>query len=522
MSATLFHKITESFAGSLFVGHSEGDLLFLEQVAVKTNTPPALVDAMVQTLFDMKQLASSTVAAPSHIVRFMGQVGIVTPYVEALPLRMLQAAARGKQTKCSSGVALRIILDVVDGLCQYHGLESSLKGGVCPDQVLIGADGETRIGNVPIAAMPAKESPWRGNVHRLAYLAPEQVTAGEAADSRTDVYAVGVLLWELLANQPRFIASAARMIDMLKHANGSARLAPLDTTRLSPRLVETLEKALHPQRTERQPTMGRLARELLEAGEEPAESREVAEYLELVLRRPLQSMRSAIRAQGNLLRTRAPSREPPPPPAIHSDPPSAQKLERVQALPSSMPPESEHTAVYHVTAELLELARRGSSQSDAPPARSDDDETDNAEAAFERTVNLEVTEEMLAQGNRTVTFQVPEDLLEEARRMFENAEAATEPDNASASEPASYDESGQAAAVTSQPLVAAVPKNPIPVLKRPSEETTVPSAKRQRAAAAGLASTASAPRSGNGWLWALIVCLTVALLLSLLRRVRLG
>jgi serine/threonine protein kinase len=367
--------------------------------------------------------------------------------------------------------------------------------------------------------MPAKESPWRANVHRLAYLAPEQVTGADGYDSRTDVYAVGVLLWELLANQPRFIASAARIVDMLKHANGSARLAPLDTTRLSPRLVEVLEKALHPERAERQPTMGRLARELLESGEEPAESREVAEYVELVLRRPLQSLRSAIRAQESQLKTRVPSREPPPPPEIRTDPPSAQKLERVNAI-SSFPPENEHTAVYHVTAELLEMARRGASASDAPPPPTASAADDPSDATFGRTVNLEMTEEMLDQGNRTVTFQVPEDLLEEARRMFETAEHPSGPDDAGMSE-STPEDPGVPSASSSQPLVAAVPTGAIRVHKQPSEETTVPSAKKQRAAAA-TASPASAPRANNGWLWFLIVCLVVALVMSLVNRVRLG
>src|SRR5664279_4738229 len=130
MAATLFHKITESFAGALFVGHSEGDLLFLEQVALRSTTPAQLVDSMVRSLTEMMQLSGSCVAAPSHVVRFMGQMGIVTPYFEAIPLRLLQNAAREKQVQFPLPVALKITLDVLDGLCQYHTLDAGLRGGV--------------------------------------------------------------------------------------------------------------------------------------------------------------------------------------------------------------------------------------------------------------------------------------------------------------------------------------------------------------------------------------------------------
>jgi serine/threonine protein kinase len=504
MSATLFHKITESFAGTLFVGHSEGDLLFLEQVTVRSTTPPQLVDAMVHTLFDMRQLSSSTVAAPSHIVRFMGQVGIVTPYIEALPLRMVQAAARAKHTRCTTGVALKIILDIVDGLCQYHSLESALKGGVCPDQILVGSDGDVRVGNVAVAAMPTKESPWRANVHRLAYLAPEQVTSASGYDTRADVYAVGVILWELLANQPRFIASASRILETLRKSGGAANLAPLDTTHLHPGLLHALERALHPNPAERPASMGSFVSDLLEAGEEPASSAEVAEYVEQLVHRPLQLLRAAIRAQGGALKARSPSSLPPDPPMIRSEPPSVQKVERVPAIPSSIPPDGEHTAIYHVTAELLEKARRGSSPSDAPPARV----TGEFETVEQRTVSLE-TEDALDQGNRTVTFQVPEELLEEARRMFEARENDEGPSSIDPAE--------------STPSLTPGDRDDGNAL-----ELTVPSTKKRRESAEALVknrreSASTAPtKPQNGWLWFLIVCLALALLWSLLRRVKVG
>ena len=534
MPATLFYKVTDSFAGALFVGHSEGDLLFLEQVAVRANTPPHLVDTMVHALLAMTQLSSSTVASPSHIVRFMGQVGIVTPYIEAVPLRIVQVLARVKRIAWPARVALKVALDIVDGLCQYHSSGSALNGGVCPDHILVGSDGDTRVGNVAVPAMPTRESPWRANVHRLAYLAPEQASTNQAYDARTDVYAVGVILWELLSSQPRFIASAAKILETLRNTTGAAQLAPLDATCAAAGLLRALGRALHPQPEARQSTMGALALELLESDLEPADGAEVANFVERVADKPLSAMRVAIRSQAEYLKVRPPSNKPPPP-VLRSEPAATQKSVKPSIVPLNTRADSEHTTVYHVTGELLEQAKRGKIRSDVPPPTRSDHPQDNR-VFDERTVTLRVSDELLDEANRTVTFQVPEELLQEARRVVEA------PDDAPTSNaPAPRDvpdEPVPMARITAQqqllrellPLNAPRPELAPQLQGAEDEKTTVwksqlPqyfAAHRPPTSMRGDGTPVRASRVNAAWLWGIFLCLVTVLIATLLRRWRQG
>jgi len=421
MPATLFHKITESFAGSLYVGRSGPTLLYLQQVALRSTTPTPLVDAMVQVLDDMRYLSGNTIAAPSQVVKFMGQIGVVTPFFEAVPLRMLQSAAREKGIPFPVRVATKIALDVFDGLCQYHALDTKLYGGICPDHLLVGTDGDTRVGNIPVSAITPKESPWRGRVERLAYLAPEQVTSAQGFDARTDVYTIGLILWEMIANQPRLSGTPLQILEMLRAFKGVPDLAPLDASKVSKGLLASLARALSPNPADRQPSVGAFALDLLEADEEPASSSDVAEYVEQVAKETLQPLRTAVAVQEieAIKESRAPKSEGA---AVKA---SAQVVEAEQLLaavrearpPSLPPPNVDRTEVFNVTAELLERARRGPQKNTAAAA---------AVTVPRPRKPTPIAIEMELVSDKTVSFEVPNDLLEEARRLFVTTEKAPE------------------------------------------------------------------------------------------------
>ncbi len=362
-------------------------------------------------------------AAPSHVVRFIGQIGIVTPYFEAVPLRLLKVAANEKQSPFPVPIATKIALDALDGLCQYHALDGKLCGGVCPDHLLVGTDGDTRVGNVAVPAISPKESPWRGRVERLAYLAPEQLTTARRSDARTDVYAVGVVLWEMIANQPKMFGSPAQILESLRDAKGLPALSPLDESKLSPHFLATLGRALHPDPAERHPSVGAFARELLEAGEEPAAASDVATFVEKVARQSLQSLRTAIALQQiQTIKQGRSSKSGSLPGLETTSQPAAARTSiagRASRL-ESFPPNSDHTAVFKVTAELLQKARGDSTPSE-PKQR----------------VSTRVTAEEYSGGERTVTFEVPEDLLEEARSLFQATEQAASSSESKVSAPPS-------------------------------------------------------------------------------------
>lgn len=91
---------------------------------------------------------------------------------------------------------------------------------LCPANVLVSANGEVKISDFGVAKAlrDATFSETKTVVGHLGYMAPEQVCA-DPIDERCDLFAVGVMLWELLAGRPLFRrgSEAASIMALMSH-----------------------------------------------------------------------------------------------------------------------------------------------------------------------------------------------------------------------------------------------------------------------------------------------------------------
>ena len=94
--------------------------------------------------------------------------------------------------------ALAIMVPLLSGLAAAH-TAGIVHRDVKPENVLIAPDGHLKVVDFGLARALSVSSQTRTGViiGTVAYLAPEQVT-GTSADARTDVYAAGIVLFELL------------------------------------------------------------------------------------------------------------------------------------------------------------------------------------------------------------------------------------------------------------------------------------------------------------------------------------
>lgn len=95
------------------------------------------------------------------------------------------------------GAATRILLDACEALAHIHR-RGVIHRDLTPHNLVVGADGLTRLIDFGVAVTEPVEGSGHPNRGTWAYMSPEQVR-GDAMDRRSDVFSLGVLLWELFA-----------------------------------------------------------------------------------------------------------------------------------------------------------------------------------------------------------------------------------------------------------------------------------------------------------------------------------
>ncbi len=137
---------------------------------------------------------------------------IVMEYVEGATLSHLLRAERQRGACIPAGVAARILQDALTGLHAAHELidEDSVPMGlvhrdVSPQNLLVGADGITRVADFGVALSTGRLAQTQGETvkGKLRYLAPEQVLR-RPLDRRVDIFSAGVVLWEALTGKHLF------------------------------------------------------------------------------------------------------------------------------------------------------------------------------------------------------------------------------------------------------------------------------------------------------------------------------
>jgi PAS domain S-box-containing protein len=132
-----------------------------------------------------------------------GRPFLVRAYIEGQNLAELITHGRQAESR-----ALRLAIDLAGALGALHR-RGLIHRDVSPANVVLGADGHARLIDFGLAAMPAADLPVApaGTFH---YAAPEQTRLlKRPVDARADLYALGVVLFEVLVGHPPFQARHA-------------------------------------------------------------------------------------------------------------------------------------------------------------------------------------------------------------------------------------------------------------------------------------------------------------------------
>jgi len=132
--------------------------------------------------------------------------------------------------------ALEIVEAVLGGLAAAHSA-GILHRDIKPENVLLADDGRIKLSDFGLARPISANTETDSVIGTAAYLSPELVTRG-ATDARSDVYAIGILLFELVTGRQPFSGEHASHI-AAQHASSSVA-APSSVNPSVPELIDEL------------------------------------------------------------------------------------------------------------------------------------------------------------------------------------------------------------------------------------------------------------------------------------------
>jgi tRNA A-37 threonylcarbamoyl transferase component Bud32 len=196
------------------------DLRLERRVAVKIMHAHLADDAAFRDRFIQEARSAARLAHPNVVNVFdqgqdLGTAYLVMEYLQGITLRDLL----GEYGRLTPEQTMDILEAVLAGLVAAH------KAGIIhrdlkPENVLLADDGRIKIGDFGLArAATSHTASGQALLGTIAYLSPELVTRG-IADTRSDVYAVGIMMFEMLTGEQPFKGEQPVQI-AYQHANDS-------------------------------------------------------------------------------------------------------------------------------------------------------------------------------------------------------------------------------------------------------------------------------------------------------------
>ena len=216
----LLDKLASGGMGEVFRARQIGTGGFQKTVAVKRILPQYAARADFADMFQREMNLCARLQHPNIVQVFSngreaGYLYLVMEFVNGKSVAEVLIEAKRRKLRIPPEVSCFIICEVAQGLAYAHAIKDEASGSpldvvhrdVSPQNIMLGFGGEVKVVDFGIAkAADRIEKEKAGDLKgKVPYAAPEYIN-GKVPDHRADIFALGVVFHELLAQRPLFSA----------------------------------------------------------------------------------------------------------------------------------------------------------------------------------------------------------------------------------------------------------------------------------------------------------------------------
>jgi eukaryotic-like serine/threonine-protein kinase len=215
----VLERLASGGMAEVFVAESAGIEGFKKRVAIKRVLPHLSEKKRFISMFLDEARLSAQLSHSNCVQVFDIGVGdnayfIVMEFVDGSDLKAVVDYLKSNGRTFPVEIAVLIAIKICEGLTYAHELQGSdgkdlhiVHRDMSPPNVLITKHGEVKIVDFGLAKASSQlEKSEPGIIKgKFSYLSPEAALGGEV-DHRTDIFAVGIILWELLSGKRLFLA----------------------------------------------------------------------------------------------------------------------------------------------------------------------------------------------------------------------------------------------------------------------------------------------------------------------------
>ena len=217
--------------GAIYLGRAAGIGGFERLVAIKMiHRHLGREKAFIDMFLDEARIAASirhpNVVSVFEVGEQDGRYYIAMDYVSGEPFSILLDRTWGRGIALPADLVAHVVAVASEGLHAAHELEDPSTGeplgvvhrDVCPQNIMVGYDGTVRLMDFGVAKAAGQLAMTKPGTHKgkIPYMSPEHIR-GKPIDRRSDVFAMGIVLWESTIGRRLFkdeseLRSAARVL----------------------------------------------------------------------------------------------------------------------------------------------------------------------------------------------------------------------------------------------------------------------------------------------------------------------